>query len=351
MQGDKKENDASNPRRERSASVIAEPVISATGLARTFGRTEAVKDVSFSVGAGEVFGFLGPNGAGKTTTINMLCTLLKPSAGRATVAGYDIAARRTEIRRSIGLVFQDLTLDEYLTAIQNLRFHAYAYAVPKRIREDRIRELLTLMGLWDRRNDSVRQYSGGMKRRLEIARGLLHHPHILFLDEPTLGLDPQTRHRIWRYVLDLRRREGLTIFLTTHYMDEAENCDRIAIIDQGEIVALDRPEVLKDSLGGDLVTLRTGNVKGALREITARYGLKASFDDDAVSFYVERGEEFVPEFVRSFPFEIRAVGVRRPTLDDVFLSLTGHTIRDQRANTGDQIRRFVNTPGTKMQTY
>ena len=239
-------------RRARPARSSAPTGLSATSAAR-----EAVNGVSFNVEEGEVFGFLGPNGAGKTTTISMLCTLLEPTAGQAMVAGYDVVAKRTEVRRSIGLVFQDPTLDEYLTAIQNLRFHAYAYGVPRRIRDERIHELLTLMELWDRRGSSVREYSGGMKRRLEIARGLLHHPHILFLDEPTLGLDPQTRHRIWKYVLDLRRREGLTIFLTTHYMDEAENCDRIAIIDEGEIVALDRPDALKDSLGGDLVTLRT----------------------------------------------------------------------------------------------
>jgi ABC-2 type transport system ATP-binding protein len=193
----------------------------------------------------------------------------------------------------------------------------------------------------------VREYSGGMKRRLEIARGLLHHPHILFLDEPTLGLDPQTRHRIWRHVLELRRREGLTIFLTTHYMDEAENCDRIAIIDQGEIVALDRPEALKDSLGGDVVTLRTRDGESACEEIRNRYGLSASLDGDTVSFSVPRGEEFLPELVRTSPFELLAVGVRRPTLDDVFLSLTGHSIRDKRASANAQLRRFIGTPGLK----
>ena len=208
---------------EPKTPSTAASVITAAGLARNFGHTEAVKGVSFDVAEGEVFGFLGPNGAGKTTTISMLCTLLAPSAGKATVAGYDIVSKRTAVRRSIGLVFQDPTLDEYLSAIQNLRFHAYAYGMPKRVREERIRELMTLMELWDRRDSAVRAYSGGMKRRLEIARGLLHQPRILFLDEPTLGLDPQTRHRIWEYVLDLQQRETLTIFLTTHYMDEAEN--------------------------------------------------------------------------------------------------------------------------------
>jgi ABC-2 type transport system ATP-binding protein len=319
------------------------------GLARNFGHTQAVKGVSFSVEKGEVFGFLGPNGAGKTTTISMLCTLLAPSAGGATVAGYDVINKRTEVRRSIGLVFQDPTLDEYLTAIQNLRFHAYAYGIPRRVRDERIHELLTLMELWDRRNSSVREYSGGMKRRLEIARGLLHHPHILFLDEPTLGLDPQTRHRIWAYVLDLRRRESLTIFLTTHYMDEAENCDRIAIIDEGEIVALDRPEVLKDSLGGDAVRLRVEDGEAAAAELLARYELSSSIEGDGVCFKLPRAEEFLPELMRSFSCKILAATVRRPTLDDVFLSLTGHSIRDDRPTSNQQLRRYLNTPGMKQQ--
>lgn len=336
--------------REQKTPSSAEPVITATGLARNFGHTEAVKGVSFDVAEGEVFGFLGPNGAGKTTTISMLCTLLAPSAGEAAVAGYDIAVKRSDVRRSIGLVFQDPTLDEYLTAIQNLRFHAYAYGMSKRVRDERIHELMTLMELWDRRDSPVRAYSGGMKRRLEIARGLLHHPHVLFLDEPTLGLDPQTRHRIWEYVLDLRQREALTIFLTTHYMDEAENCDRIAIIDEGRIVALDRPEVLKDSLGGDVVTLRVEDGEAAVAELLSRQGLTAGLEGDTVSFSVPHAEEFLPELIRGFTGKILSVTIQRPTLDDVFLSLTGHSIRDTNPSPGGQLRRFVDTPGMKSQT-
>jgi len=205
------------------------------------------------------------------------------------------------------------------------------------------------MELWDRRNSSVREFSGGMKRRLEIARGLLHHPRILFLDEPTLGLDPQTRHRIWEYVLDLRRRESLTIFLTTHYMDEAENCDRIAIIDEGEIVALDRPEVLKDSLGGDVVTLRVEDGEAAVAELFARYELSAVAEDESVRFKLPRAEEFLPGLLRSFAGRIESVTVRRPNLDDVFLSLTGRSIRDDRPATNQQLRRYLNTPGMKSQ--
>ncbi len=310
----------------------------------------AVRGVSFSVEEGEVFGFLGPNGAGKTTTISMLCTLLAPSAGRATIAGYDIASKRTEVRRSIGLVFQDPTLDEYLTAAQNLRFHAYAYGMSRRVRDERIHELLTLMELWDRRNSSVREYSGGMKRRLEIARGLLHHPRVLFLDEPTLGLDPQTRYRIWEYVLDLRRRESLTIFLTTHYMDEAENCDRIAIIDEGKIVALDRPQVLKDSLGGDVVKMRFQDGNAALAELFARYELSAALEGDTVSFNLPHADELLPELIRGLSSRILSLEIHRPTLDDVFLSLTGRSIRDESSNPSQELRRFVDTPGMRAQT-
>ena len=241
-------------------------------LVKRYGRLEAVRDVSFTVNEGEVFGFLGPNGAGKTTTINVLCTLLRPSAGRAIVAGYDVTRQRSEVRRSIGLVFQDPTLDEYLTAQQNLTFHAFAYGVPGDVRRQRMEELLTLVGLWDRRREQVSRYSGGMRRRLELVRGLLHRPRLLFLDEPTLGLDPQTRQRIWEYIAELRARDSLTVFLSTHYMDEAEHCDRIAIIDDGRIVALDTPDRLKPTVGGDVVTSRVEDSDRAPRAHSERSG-------------------------------------------------------------------------------
>ncbi|HKF75084.1 MAG TPA: ATP-binding cassette domain-containing protein [Candidatus Dormibacteraeota bacterium] len=303
-------------------------MIEVRGLTRSFGRIEAVREVTFAVGEGEVFGFLGPNGAGKTTTINMLCTLLRPTSGSARVNGYDVVRERGDVRRSIGLVFQQSTLDEYLSAEQNLRFHAYAYGIPAAVCEERARHLLTMVELWDRRKGSVRKFSGGMKRRLEIARGLLHHPRVLFLDEPTLGLDPQTRRRIWDYLNDLRRREQLTIFLTTHYMDEAENCERIAIIDHGSIVALDTPDGLKNSVGGDVVTFATADSAAAATEVRKRYGVEPVVQDGAVRFHVAAGETFLPDFVRTFPQRLLSVGLRRPTLDDVFLAKTGREIRD-----------------------
>jgi len=310
-------------------------------LTKAFGRLKAVDGVSFNVPKGEIFGFLGPNGAGKTTTINILCTLLLPTSGRASVNGHDVVKQPRQVQRSIGLVFQDPTLDEYLTAEQNLRFHAYAYHVAGDVREKRIAELLELVELSDRRKGKVSTYSGGMKRRLELARGLLHHPQILFLDEPTLGLDPQTRRHIWEYVLALRREEDLTIFLTTHYMDEAENCDRIAIIDYGRVVALDTPDKLKDSMGGDVVTLEAEDNEKAVGELKDRYNLSPEINNGLVTFSVPHGDTFLPKFVRNFSNRLISVSVRRPTLDDVFLKLTGHAIRDQEADSWAQLRTMM----------
>jgi len=304
-------------------------VIEIQNLTRKFGQLTAVDDVSFDVRRGEIFGFLGPNGAGKTTTINVLCTLLSPTSGKVTVNGYDVQKQRKKVQRSIGLIFQDTTLDDYLTAEQNLFFHAYAYGVPKKVREERIKELLELVELSDRRKGKINTFSGGMKRRLEIARGLLHHPEVLFLDEPTLGLDPQTRRRIWEYILSLREQNDLTIFLTTHYMDEAENCDRIAIIDYGKIVALDTPENLKNMVGGDVITIETENLEDAVSEVKEKYNLSAQIQDDTVTFSVPKGDTFLPKFIRNFRGKLLSVSVHRPTLDDVFLKLTGHAIRDR----------------------
>jgi ABC-2 type transport system ATP-binding protein len=320
-------------------------IITTENLAKHFGTLKAVKGVSFQVAEGEIFGFLGPNGAGKTTTINMLCTLLMPTAGKATVNGYDVATQRSQVRHSIGLVFQETTLDDYLTAEQNLRFHAYAYAVPREIREPRLKELLDLVGLWDRRKDRISTYSGGMKRRLEIARGLLHHPKVLFLDEPTLGLDPQTRHTIWAHIRELRQREKLTIFMTTHYMDEAENCDRIAIIDNGTIVAMDTPDKLKAAVGGDLISIRVEDTDEAVRVLTEQYHLEPKLKNGLVTFTIPNGEEFLPGFVSGFPQRLLSIGLDRPTLDDVFIKLTGRAIREQEADFNQQLKSRMRMRG------
>lgn len=306
-------------------------IIETQSLVKRFGGLTAVDDVSLSVATGEIFGFLGPNGAGKTTTINILCTLLRPTSGKAWINGYDVAAQKREVRKSIGLTFQDPSLDVQLTGEENMQFHAAVYDVPRQQSRSRIEQLLKMVELWDRRRDLVRNYSGGMRRRLEIARGLLHHPRVLFLDEPTLGLDPQTREHIWTYILNLREREGVTIFLTTHYMDEAENCDRIAIIDQGRIVALDTPSSLKALVRGDIIDVRSTNDEMAARQIQERFGLEVKREDGCLSFEVPNGEEFIPDFIRAMGPEIRSVGLRRPTLDDVFLKLTGRAMRAEAA--------------------
>jgi ABC-2 type transport system ATP-binding protein len=302
--------------------------VSARGLARRYDDVEAVAGVDLDVEPGEVFGFLGPNGAGKSTTIKMLCTLVQPSAGTATVAGYDVVRQRDDVRRAIGLVFQDPTLDGYLTAEQNLRMHAELYGVPKSAVGERMTDVLEMVGLADRRRSRVSTYSGGMKRRLEIARGLLHAPRVLFLDEPTVGLDPQTRASIWRYINELRRREDITIFMTTHYMDEAEYCDRIAIIDQGRIVVTDTPEALKASVGKDRVQISTDDDEAAMAALRARFDVSPVLAEGQVTFAIAGGEGFVPRLFAELGVPIKSVSVSRPSLDDVFMSYTGSTIRD-----------------------
>jgi ABC-2 type transport system ATP-binding protein len=308
------------------------------GLVKRYGDVEAVRGIDLEVTAGETFGFLGPNGAGKSTTIKILCTLVKPDAGTAEVAGHDVGTERDAVRRNIGLVFQDTTLDGYLTAEQNLRFHAELYAVPRSVVPDRLRQVLEMVGLWERRASLVSTFSGGMKRRLEIARGLLHSPRVLFLDEPTVGLDPQTRSSIWGYINELKRREDITIFLTTHYMDEAEHCDRIAIMDAGRIVVQDTPQALKASVGKDRVQIQTPDDGAAIAALAERFGLEAAVHEDAVTFAVPEGEQFVPRLFAELGLPIRSVSVARPSLDDVFMSYTGTTIRDAEASATDRLR-------------
>jgi ABC-2 type transport system ATP-binding protein len=322
-----------------------EPAVVVRGLSKSYGELVAVAGVDFEVAAGEVLGFLGPNGAGKSTTIKMLCTLVEPSAGSARIAGFDVVRQRDEVRRHIGLVFQDPTLDQYLTADQNLRMHAELYGVPRAALRSRMTQVLEMVGLADRRSALVSTYSGGMKRRLEIARGLLHAPRVLFLDEPTVGLDPQTRSSIWRYINDLRKREDITIFLTTHYMDEAEYCDRIAIMDQGSIVVMDTPEALKASVGKDRVQITTADDEAAKMALESRFDLSATIAEGQLTFAVPAGEAFVPRLFSELGVPIKSVSVSRPSLDDVFMSYTGTTIRDAEAASGNQWMRMVANRG------
>ncbi len=314
-------------------------------LVRDFGDFRAVNDISFGVLESEIFGFLGPNGAGKTTTINVLCTLLRPSAGSARVNGYDVSSQQAEVRNSIGLIFQDPSLDEELTAYENLRFHAMMYDIA---RDDFLRrsdELMAMVDLTDKSRDQVRTFSGGMKRRLEIARGLLHRPRVLFLDEPTLGLDPQTRRHIWQYLHRLREQRDVTMFMTTHYMDEAENCNRIGIIDHGKIVAIDTPAKLKERVGGDLVTLRTSDNEAAGQRLREAHGVETRIGPEGqLIVETERGDQFIPKVIETFsngkrPIEVHSVNLRQPTLEDVFIKLTGHAIREEEVDAKDRMRQ------------
>jgi ABC-2 type transport system ATP-binding protein len=328
----------------RATETAPAPAVSVDGLIKRYDELEAVRGIDFEVASGEIFGFLGPNGAGKSTTINMLCTLVRPSGGAAQVAGHDVVSERDEVRRNIGLVFQDTTLDGYLSAAQNLRLHAELYGVPRELLGERMRQVMEMVGLWERRDSLVNTFSGGMKRRLEIARGLLHSPRVLFLDEPTVGLDPQTRSSIWRYIRELKAREDITIFLTTHYMDEAEYCDRIAIMDHGRIIVLDTPAALKAQVGKDRVQIHTDDDDAAIVALRERFEIEATVAEGAVTFGVPEGEQFVPRLFEDWdPAHpaIRTVSVSRPSLDDVFMAHTGTTIRDAESTSTDRLRNVA----------
>lgn len=313
-------------------------IIEVKNLTKKYKGLTAVDGVSFDVRQGEIFGFLGPNGAGKSTTISMLATLIFPSAGEALINGFNINSQRNEVRRSIGLVFQDPSLDDRLTANENLCFHADLYRLPKGDCEQRTTEVLKLVDLWDRRNDIVKTFSGGMKRRLEIARGLIHQPKVLFLDEPTLGLDPQTRFNIWEYIFKLRESHEMTIFMTTHYMNEAEYCDRIAIIDHGKIIALDTPANLKKRVGCDIIILTSEQRESLKKELKEKYKQDVIEDNGTLKIEVEEGEKFLPRLFNELQSPISSIELRKPTLEDVFLQLTGHQIRAERASEKDLMR-------------
>ncbi len=322
-------------------------IIEVKNLVKVFNNEiRAVDGINFKVEKGEIFGFLGPNGAGKTTTINMLCTLIRPTSGGATIYRYDIIKHPGEVRKHIGLVFQDTSLDDRLTARENLELHARLYGVPKSERRGRIDEVLELVELSDRANSIVRTFSGGMQRRLEIARGLIHYPKVLFLDEPTLGLDPQTRKHVWDYILKLKKEYKITIMMTTHYMEEADElCDRVAIIDHGKIIALDTQKKLKDSLGGDTIIL---DIPGEDVEKAKKVFKKAKIFDSQVLLSVKsagRDIKKVLEKAKKNKIEVVEANIRKPTLNDVFLHLTGREIREEAVGLKDELKRMRRIKG------
>jgi len=318
-------------------------IIQTTNLTKKFNDFTAVDNISFSVKKGEIFGFLGPNGAGKTTTIKMLTTLLMPTQGTATISGYDIIKKRDNVRKSMGVVFQEPALDTELNGEENLEYHARMYGMDRNTRKTRINAVLELVTLTDKKDVLVKFYSGGMKRRLEIARGLMHSPEVLFLDEPTLGLDSQTRQAIWAYIRKMNKEEGTTIFLTTHYMDEADHlCDRIGIIDHGKILVIDDTKSLKNSIGADVITLSCSDMDKLIAKFEEQKWIKkVKKHDDFLTLGVEKGEEKIPtiiELAQKLGVKIKSISVRKPTLDDVFLSYTGRTIREDQETTNNNFK-------------
>jgi ABC-2 type transport system ATP-binding protein len=322
--------------------------ITVENLVKKFGKFTAVDKISFKVKEGEIFGLLGPNGAGKTTTISILSTIISLTSGAATVDGKNVVTQKDEVRKQIGIVFQDPSLDDELSGWQNLDLHARLYGVEGQAKKEAITRVLKLVELEDKAKNQVKTYSGGMKRRLEIARGFIHNPKVLFLDEPTIGLDPQTRRKIWNYISHLNETEHITIILTTHYMEEADElCDRIAIIDHGKIIKLDTSEKLKDSLGGDIIRIGT-NKQAQLIALLKKNKLfkKIKSYDDSIEITIKNGSEAIPkliELARKSGITIEYTTLKRPTLEDVFINLTGKEIRDESAGDADKLK------GTMMQ--
>lgn len=307
-------------------------VIETINLTRRFGELVAVDKLNISVDIGEIFALLGPNGAGKTTTISMLCTILKPSSGTAKINGFDIVKQANQVRRSIGIVFQDPSVDDRLTGRENLFMHANLYSVPSSEQKARIDSVLKLVELEDRADDILRTYSSGMRRRLEIARGLIHYPKVLFLDEPTIGLDPQTRDHIWTYIKELKETHNITIVLTTHYMEEADRLsDRVAIIDYGKIVVLDTPAKLKKALQGDVITISTKNAEKLSSVLAEKLQIhQTHVIGNKLELRVQNGEAMLPKVVTTAAenkMNVEAVVLREPSLEDVFLHYTGRAIR------------------------
>lgn len=301
-------------------------------LTKAFANLTAVDALDINVESGEIFGLLGPNGAGKTTTISMLCTILKPTSGTAVVNGFDIVKEAMQVRKSIGIVFQDPSIDDRMTGRENLFMHANLYGVPTSEQKSRIDNVLKLVELEDRANDLMRTYSGGMRRRLELARGLIHYPKILFLDEPTIGLDPQTRDHVWRYIRELKEKHDITIVLTTHYMDEADRLsDRIAIMDYGKIIALDTPEKLKETLEGDVVIIKANNPQALISVLSEKMGIRnIHMVDETIEASVKNGKSILPRIVdmaTQNSIFVESISLREPNLEDVFLHYTGRTIR------------------------
>jgi ABC-2 type transport system ATP-binding protein len=301
-------------------------VILVENLTHRYGSRLALSNVGFEVKAGEIFGLLGPNGGGKSTLFRILSTMMLPTGGRAEVAGHDVAREPAAVRRSIGVVFQTQSLDKALTVAENLRSQGHLYGLSGPKLRDRMEQVMTRLGLADRRDDIVEKLSGGLKRRVEIAKGLLHRPVVLLMDEASTGLDPGARRELWQYVEELRSQEGVTILLTTHILDEADRCDRLALLHEGRIVAEGTPAHLRARIGGDVVVLEAADAAALSRQIETRFALEATVMDGVVRVEISNGHRFITEVVEAFPGAIQSVGLHKPTLEDVFVRETGALI-------------------------
>lgn len=307
---------------------MKQTIVAVEKLTHRYGERTALNGVSFSVGKGEMFGLLGPNGGGKTTLFRILSTLVAPKEGSVHLFDLDQVVDRTKIRRRLGVVFQSPSLDKKLTVAENLRHQGHLYNLRGAALQQRMDEMLARFGLADRARELVEKLSGGLRRRVEIAKSLLHRPELLLLDEPSTGLDPRVRRELGDLLDELRRKDGVTILLTTHIMEEADRCDRLAILDRGNIVALDTPNVLKQQIGGDVVTVETKQPESLSQQIRDKFSLETGVVDGSVRIERKNGHQFIAELVEAFPGQIDAVSVHKPTLEDVFVHLTGHRFED-----------------------
>ncbi|MGN6709172.1 MAG: ATP-binding cassette domain-containing protein [Candidatus Nitrosocosmicus sp.] len=323
-------------------------------LVKKFENISAISNLNLEIFDNEIFGLLGPNGAGKTTLIHILATLIKPTSGTALINGFDILSQPSKVRSTIGIVFQAPSSDDMLTGYENLYIHSLLYQVPSRIREKRIEEVLDLVGLAERKNHQIKKYSGGMRRRLEIARGLLHKPKVMFLDEPTLGLDPTSRGIMWKYIKRLIEEEKITIILTTHYMEEAESlCDRIGIIDKGQIIAMDTPTKLKESIGGEKIIVKfresyiasINSIENRLKRFNFVHKIEKSPKENSIMVYVNNAKDNLPEVIKEIneqkSVDIQSIDFKIPNLNDVFINFTGRHIVDKDSAEGGFMERYA----------
>ena len=308
---------------------MPEPIVQIKNLTHSYGERIALNNLNLSIHPGEIFGFLGPNGSGKTTLFRILSTLLPVRDGDVSILGLDLKTRREAIRRQIGIVFQSPSLDKQLTATENLRHQGHLYGLSGKDLEKRIDEMLSRVGLSERPREYVSTFSGGMRRRVELAKGLLHRPRLLLLDEPCTGLDPGARIDLWKYLHEIREKDGVTILVTTHLMDEAEHCNRLAIMDLGKLIACDTPAILKDQIGGDVITLTAEDPAALRRAIVKKFDLDPVVIGTSIRIERDRGHEFIPQLVEAFPGMIRSVSLGKPTLEDVFVRVTGRRFESE----------------------